>query len=345
MSKTMKNIITVITLALVLILCIVFSVINTLHKRIPQGTIGNTAGNLNNNGLFCESDGMVYFANPYDNNSLYSMKADGTELKCLNNMSVKFINAGGNYVFFFGKPSHVTSGLGSVISKPGLFQIEKSGKNLKALSNDVTQNMVLVDNTIYYQHHAEPEGTTFYKMNIKKQKATELLSHMVNPSGYFQGKIYYNGTTSDHSLYAFDLETETEMRIWNYNLWNPVFDGNNVYFMDMENNYRLCKYNIPNDIFEVLSSERVEFFNLYGEVIYYQTNSKEGSALKRMRTDGTVKEIVAEGIYSEVNITSEYAYFSPFGADYPLYRTPTYGSVNVEEFMQAQLAAIERLKK
>ena len=40
----------------------------TLSRRIamnPAGTVGNTAGNLNNDGLFCEYDGTVYFLNPY----------------------------------------------------------------------------------------------------------------------------------------------------------------------------------------------------------------------------------------------------------------------------------------
>ena len=40
-----------------------------LTGRVPmndENTTGNTAGNLNNGGLFCESDGKVYFANAYD---------------------------------------------------------------------------------------------------------------------------------------------------------------------------------------------------------------------------------------------------------------------------------------
>ena len=39
---------------------------NYLTKRIvtsTPGMVGNTAGNLYNLGLFCESDGMIYFSN------------------------------------------------------------------------------------------------------------------------------------------------------------------------------------------------------------------------------------------------------------------------------------------
>lgn len=50
----------------------------TCHRGRPDPrqspeTVGNTAGNLNNSGYFCEYDGTVYFANAYDSNTLYSM--------------------------------------------------------------------------------------------------------------------------------------------------------------------------------------------------------------------------------------------------------------------------------
>ena len=64
-------------------------------------TVGNTAGNLNNGGLFCESDGKVYFANAYDNNTLYSMNPNETEQTKLGVNSVASINAGGDYLYYY----------------------------------------------------------------------------------------------------------------------------------------------------------------------------------------------------------------------------------------------------
>ena len=52
---------------------------------------GNTAGNLYNEGYFCEKDGIVYFANPADNYCLYSMNPDGTNIKKLEDQSVSYI--------------------------------------------------------------------------------------------------------------------------------------------------------------------------------------------------------------------------------------------------------------
>ena len=60
---------------------------------------GNTAGNLNNKGLFCEQDGIVYFSNAYDNNVLYSMSPDESNVKRLNNVSVASLNADPKRIF------------------------------------------------------------------------------------------------------------------------------------------------------------------------------------------------------------------------------------------------------
>ncbi len=61
-------------------------------KRVPSnpdGTLGNTAGNLLNKGLFCESDGKIYFVNPYDGNTLYSMNPDETQPEKITTVGVQ----------------------------------------------------------------------------------------------------------------------------------------------------------------------------------------------------------------------------------------------------------------
>ena len=44
-----------------------------VHFYKDEGTTGNTSTNLLNGGLFAKSGDTIYFANPYDQNSLYSM--------------------------------------------------------------------------------------------------------------------------------------------------------------------------------------------------------------------------------------------------------------------------------
>ena len=81
MTGRQKNIL-IFSIAGVILLAILLMVI--LGGRIPMNddaTVGNTPGNLNNGGYFCEMDGRVYFANAYDNFALYSMNPEQPERK------------------------------------------------------------------------------------------------------------------------------------------------------------------------------------------------------------------------------------------------------------------------
>ena len=128
MTTTKKNII--IVCAVVFVLAALFT-IAILTGKIPMNdpyTVGNTAGNLNNGGLFCESDGRVYFANAYDNNALYSMNADETDVVKLNSNSVASINAGGDYLYYYMESGTNGKGLGFMGRTAGIYRSEKTGR-------------------------------------------------------------------------------------------------------------------------------------------------------------------------------------------------------------------------
>ncbi len=341
MSKTARNILAIGIAVALMAIAVIYSILSSRLGIIDENVVGNTAGNLNNSGLFCESDGVVYFANPYDSYALYSMNPDGTDLKCLNDLSVKFINAGGDYVFFYGKTAKTTSGLGGLVSKPAMYEITKNGKKLRALTKDVSQNMLLVGNKVYYQHYRVKEGTTFAVIDRRTKQSTELLDFMINPACYDNGNFYYNGMYKDHFLYAYNVASGENVVIWEGDIWNPIYSGGYVYYMDVQGNYRICRYSIADNTIEILTKDRVDYFNLYDNIIYYQKSSSSDACLKRMNCDGSGNEVIAQGVYSSVNITSQYAYFIPFDNENMLYCTPTYGYADVKEFVPAMEAAIK----
>ena len=63
MQKKKQTTIIFIIVALVAVLIGVLSFFSNRVASVPKGTIGNTGGNLNNRGLFCEYNGKVYFSN------------------------------------------------------------------------------------------------------------------------------------------------------------------------------------------------------------------------------------------------------------------------------------------
>lgn len=307
--------------------------------KVPENdtsVIGNTGGNINNDGLFVEHDGRVYFSNSFDRGYLYSMNPNETDIKLIHQSPVKNIMAAGDYLYFYSDTSGAKgTGLGYVMRNSGIFRMKKNGKNSKCLDRTMAISMQLVGNSIYYQKYDNTNFTQFYKVGINDKEVVKLSDSIINPAAASGGVIYYNGTEKDHYLYAYDTRSDANYTVYMGNLWFPVYANGYIYYMDVSSNYRLCRYNMASQQVEILTNDRVDCFNVGDFNIYYQKNDKDTPCLMRMNLDGSNPEIVAYGNYTSINLTSEYAYFKIFGDDTGLYHTPVVGPVNVELFTNA----------
>lgn len=307
----------------------------------PEGTIGNTAGNLNNKGLFCENDGVVYFSNAYANGALYSMNSDGTNIKNLSNSSIEYINAAGNYLYFYLTNSSSSGGLGSIRALSGVYRSTKNGKKFTCINSDPSAIIALVDDYLYYQHYDVDHGMTFYRTRTDKKNQVELADYVVNPASVQNGLIYYNGVEKDHYLYSFNTANDSTSLIWSYDVWNPIAQGEYIYYMDVHNNYALCRYNMNTKETQTLTTDRIDYYNILNNVIFYQVSSNDSPMLMRMNIDGSNIETVAEGVFENINLTSQYAYFNEYDSPVPVYMTSTNGPVNVTTFDAARDAVIK----
>ena len=297
---------------------------NLYFDRIPEnppGTVGNTAGNINNAGLFCESDGVVYFSNPLDTGCLYSMTPDEQNISKLGNSTVRNILAGGKYLYYFQTIASGETGLGYMRSRNSFNRCLKTGKDAVSLTTDVVVSGQLVDNYLYLLTAGDPTPV-FYKMKIDRSGKQVLAQYQVNPACARDGIIYYNGTQSNHYLYTLNTAGDTVSELWEGNIWYPCLDGSYIYYMDVANDYRLCRYDMNQRVIEVLTNDRVDCFNVGGGYIYYQYSSATAPALKVMGTDGSNPTVVAEGNYTNINMTSRYVYFQEFGTEDALYHCP-----------------------
>ncbi len=286
----------------------------------PAGTIGNTAGNLNNGGLFCEQDGMVYFSNPMDQGALYSMTVDETNLTKLYPGNIRNILVGGDYLYYFMKNPTDSTSLANLRVSHAFYRSRLNGKQVTSMTNDVVVSAQLVNDYLYLLTSTD-KGPSFYKMKTDRSDKVALANYTVNPACAKDGVIYYNGTGTNHYLYALNTETDVPSELWKGNIWYPVLDGNYFYYLDVENNYRLCRYDYSQIVIEVLTNDRVECYNIGNGYIYYQCNSQATPALKRMRLDGSDVAVIAEGNYTAIHMSSKYVYFRSFSEDGILYHS------------------------
>lgn len=342
MTSKAKNILVFIIAGVILIILLILAILSNHVPMNDDFTVGNTPGNLNNGGYFCELDGRVYFANAYDNFALYSMNPDETDLVKYNDGAVSAISAAGSHLYYFqNSGSTDAGGIGSAVRISGIYRSNLKGKSVVGLDRCNIANMQLCGSYLYYEKYDKQIGTSLAKIRIDKKDPQTVTEGIINPNCYVNGKIYYNGTEGDHYLHALDVSTDRDSVVWQGNIWNPIVQDGHVYYMDVSENYRLCRYNLSSNVVEVLTNDRIDMFNVYGNYIYYQVSSPDAPALKRMMTDGSSQEIIREGVYQNINITSQYVYFNSFNESTPVYKTYTYGPVNVTTFDAAKEAALK----
>ena len=330
------RIILIIVLGLILLAALAISIYIT--QRIPMnppGTVGNTAGNLNNGGLFCEYYGTVYFSNAGDGGNLYAMDPNEANVRKLGEMKVMNILAGGNFIYYFQTGSTNSSTLG-FSQLPGIHTFSRSkldGSNPVAITADVVVMGQLVDNYLYLLTNSN-SAISFYKIKIDQTDKVELADYSINPACAANGVIYYSGTGTNHYLYALDTATDVPREFWRGNLWYPALEGDYIYYLDVAGGYRLCRYSISQDTIQVLTEDRVDCYNIAGGYIYYQKNSVTEPQLKCMRIDGSEVQVIANGNYTNINTTSRYVYFQEFGDDITMYHSPL-GSSSYSVFSPA----------
>lgn len=295
---------------------------------------GNTAGNLYNGGIFCEHNGMVYFSNPDDNHYLYSMDTATGEVEKLYDDIASFINADDNYVYYvrnnvakdfqFAFLHFNTNSLCRYDLKTGKVRILDSAPSIYAS---------LIGNYIYYIHYDTETSSTLYRIKIDGSEKEQVDSNPYFTCSANGQYLYYNGIKDDHDIYQMDTSSGVSQKICQGNYWMPSADNENIYFLDCLNNYSLVKLERSQSEPVQLSSDRIEYYNVCGNMIFFQRNNLDGdAALCCMQTDGSNYKVIREGNFTNINATSQYVYFSAVGEEDTIYQTPVSGSGEITTF-------------
>ncbi len=274
---------------------------------------GNTIGNLYGNGLYCEKNGKVYFANPLDGNSLYVMNPDETEVTKLANDRIYFINADDHYLYYSRDNNVDNSQMGFLgVNTDSLCRITQDGKRTIILDDAICEECSLCGNTVYYLHFDSEEASTLYKVDIDGENKEQLNNTAIDPRCMVGPKLYYSGVVSDHSLRVINVKLDTNSFVSEESTWFPTVEGDYVYFMDLDDGDRINRMSISTREKTRISNFGISNYNLSGNYIYYQSKKGNPDGLYRIDLSSGEEVLMAEGEYNNINVTSKYVYFSDF---------------------------------
>ena len=275
---------------------------------------GNTAGNLYNGGLFCEYNGVIFFANPSDGGKLYSMDSNGGNLKKLSNDAATYINADENYIYYVrNNPGDSLDFNFVAFHRNALVRVDHNGENLVILDTEPSLYASLLGNYIYYIHYDEGTASTLYKVRIDGKEQKQVMDEAVftcNADGQY---FYYNGMHTDGSIHCFDTATDSTSVVYEGNTFQPIVsDGDDVYYIDGDSKYSIVHTNLHFSNPTYITRDSVDSYNVHGSYIYYQRYNKQGSAFCVIKNDGTEFQLIKKGDFCDIHVTSYFVFFREY---------------------------------
>lgn len=334
MKKIMKIIAAVVLIAAIGAGSTYYYISNKFQYNNDNAT-GNTAGNLNNGGLFCEYNGKIYFANPYDSNYLYVMNSDCTDARKLNSDSVAYLNVCGDYIYYV-KNTFSRNSIGVVFRGQlfDLYRTDLEGKENTALYDELSGPVSLCGNYVYYQHYSDTNTLQFYKAKIDGSEDVFLSDSDYNPASVYNGKIYFSDPENKHNICYYDTTSGRVSTFYETNSYKVDAENNYIYYIDVSRGYALVRLNMSTKTLEQIYNDdgKVVNYNVYGNKIFFQTESGDNTGLYRVNADGTQLEYIAAGNLTNIHCTSQYTFFQYYENQGVLYRVPTTGVITkVEE--------------
>ena len=317
MNKNQKSML-ILFLAFVILLgsALLIRYMNRVRLYDDESTVGNTSGNLLNGGLFCESDGVIYFSNPYDEGMLYSMNQDLEKVKKLSDDNVSYLNVAGKYIFYTKRndKKNVDSDFFMALSTTGLYRTNLKGGSISSLYKEPTQVACLYGNNVYYQHYDQEKGLQLYAAKIDGSEDKKLLDEPCAPFAVAINTTYYAGYNGNHAIHTLNINGTGDSVLYDGNCTSVTLHGEYIYFMDMNDNYALKRIPVTGGTPEALVSDRLATYNVSedGNTVYCQIDNGTDNGLYSLDINSKSLQLIASGNYNYLNLTSNYLFYEEF---------------------------------
>lgn len=273
---------------------------------------GNTPGNLYGSGLFCENNGVVYFANAADSNRLYSMNANERDVKLVVPESVTYINADDHYVYYTRSKNQISgAGVFGTLNATAfaLCRLDKEKNDVKMLDTDFCTYAALCQNRIYYMHYMTTEASCTYSIGIDGKDQKKEYNTYIDPRCMVDSYMYYAGVEGDHYLHCLNVANGSDRVVYSQRVWNPIMANGRLFCLDLDDRYRVISVENGTGSKQTVTQYGASAFNVQGNYLYYQSMTADVNGLYMVNLQTGMETLLMEGQFKDINTTSKYVYF------------------------------------
>lgn len=315
MLKSIKRLLITLIILTALAVGILYAYNNGRTYFNDDNVTGNTAGNIYNGGLFCEKDGKIFFSNDKADGSLYVMNSDCTNIKKLHDDKAVYINVDNNYIYYVRANNTRENNKGFMMFfNTGVFRIKRNGSNLMAFTGNPGAYLSLKGNNVYFQRYDAGVGLYLFKYQIDGTLERLLVKDAVIPAEITDTKLYYAGYSEDHNINELNLQSFTTHPAFEGSYYYPIFKGAYIYYIDVEDDYKIYRMHIDGSGQELLVDYRCSTYNITnsGTYLYYQVDDTVSNGMYRLNLKTMESSQLLVGNYKQLHVTDNYVFFKDF---------------------------------
>ena len=294
---------------------VIYTKIADMTFKSNPGIIGNTAGNLYNYGMFCDDGERIYFSNYKDQGLLYSMSYDLDDYKFITKDVARYINHDDHYLYYSRNNNLKDQAARSVFMfySNGVFRITPDGKHQIMIWNKPVGSVLYYDGQVYYQHYAEGEKLTIHRADIDGKEDVQLSLDESVAVSVVNHQLYYSGVTKDRALYSVSTSglVTSGTKVLDGSFFNPWVIGNSVYYIDVNDGYKLKIVGLDGQNAETLTNKRISSYNITsnGRYVFFQCDSSDIPGLFLIDRTSGEEMLIKEGNYKWLNVIGNRCFF------------------------------------
>ena len=266
-----------------------------------ENTVGNTSGNIVNNGIIAQQGNWFYY---FNEEKLYKVKTDGSGKAQIDNDvgNVNSLNVSGDWIYYS------SYGYGT----PWVYKIKTDGTGKTSLCNDDAEYATVAGDWIYYCNHTD--GDTIYKIKTDGTGRVKLCGDSADNMSVLGNWLYYCNTGDGNNVYKIGTDGSGRVKINDDDSCFVNVEGKWIYYKNNREFGQLFKIGIDGSgRTQVTDSEagtiKPYYFNVNGSWIYYGYIENETCNLYKIKTDGTGKMKLCDGQSDNISIVGDWIYY------------------------------------
>lgn len=267
-------------------------------------------GNMINDGLVCEKDGVIYYQNHDDNWYLYK-EENGVNIR-LNKDNSWCICSDGEYVYY----ANVDDG-------SSIYRIKSNGEGREKLNSDNCSNLIIDGDYIYYID--SNSNRNIFRMKKDGSEKQRIVESYVYDAAIYGNRIY---ATSEENIFSVATDGSGFGVIRKEKGKDINLFGGNLFFINREDSKIYCMKTDGSE-FTKISNDKAAYLNVYAMYIYYQNLSAEGRLFSIEITSGGKKQLTADDS-RYINVTSDKIYYRIGKETQKIHTIPLSGTNNFD---------------